>query len=75
MSETATAPGVMEELETLRRRVGDLETRLSELEGRSEARTDWRAIVAEFSGDEGLRRVFDEAGKIREEDRRTTKPS
>jgi hypothetical protein len=35
---------------------------------------DWLSAIDKFAGDEGLQQVFEEARKIREEDRRRTRP-
>ena len=36
--------------------------------------TDWRSVAGMFDGDEVMQRIFDNARKIREEDRRRTRP-
>lgn len=62
---------------TLEERLEALETQLVELKAQVEvlARpTDWRSVVGMFEGDEVMKRIFENARKIREEDRRRTRP-
>ncbi len=35
---------------------------------------DWRSVVGMFAGDEVMKRILEQGRKIREEDRRRTKP-
>jgi hypothetical protein len=62
---------------TLEERMNALEKRVEELQAQVQklARPkDWRNIVGIFEGNEGMKQVFEEARKIREEDRRRTRP-
>lgn len=61
----------------LEERVAELERELAVLKARVATLTpptDWRGIVERFGGNEGLQCVFEEALKLREEDRRRTRP-
>ncbi len=63
--------------EKLEARVAELERELAELKARVETLTprgDWRSVVGMFAGDEGMKEILEEGRKIREEDRRRTKP-
>jgi hypothetical protein len=63
---------------------GKLEERIAELERelavlKAQVATlvkpnDWRSVVDKYAGDEDLQRIFEAGRKIREEDRRRTKP-
>ncbi len=65
-----TRPTLEERMNALEKRVEDLQAQVQKL-----ARPkDWRNIVGRFEGDEGMKQIFEEARKIREEDRRRTKP-
>lgn len=61
----------------LEERLNALEKQLAELQAQVQKLVqpkDWRSVVGMFAGDEVMKRI-DEAGrKIREEDRRRTKP-
>lgn len=62
---------------TLEERMNALEKRVEELQAQVQklARPkDWRNIVGIFEGNEGMKQIFEEARKIREEDRRRTRP-
>jgi hypothetical protein len=57
-------------IEELEKQVADLKLRIDLL-----ARpNDWRSAVGMFAGDEDLLRIFEAGRKIREEDRRRTRP-
>jgi len=62
----------------LEERVAELERELAALKARvatlTPSPTDWRGVVERFGGDENLQRIFEAGRKIREEDRRRTKP-
>ncbi len=61
----------------LEERVAELEKQLADLKLRIDMLSrpnDWRSVVGMFAGDEGMKEIFEEARKIREEDRRRTKP-
>lgn len=61
----------------LEERVAELERELEVLKAKVDTlmpATDWRGVVEEFGGDEDLQRIFEAGRKIREEDRRRTKP-
>ncbi len=61
----------------LEERVAEMERELAVLKARVDTLTpptDWRGVVERFGGDKDLQRVFEEALKLREEDRRLTKP-
>jgi len=61
----------------LEERVADLERQLAALKARVETLTpptDWRGVIEQFGGNENLQRIFEAGRKIREEDRRRTKP-
>jgi hypothetical protein len=65
------------DLERALERVANLEKELTALKTRMDTLTpptDWRGVVERFGGDEGLLRIFEAGRKIREEDRRRTKP-
>ena len=58
-------------------RIAALEKQIAELKTQVAAlipATDWRSVVNKFAGDEDLQRIFEAGRKIREEDRRRTKP-
>lgn len=62
---------------TLEERMNALEKQVKELRAQVQklARPkDWRNIVGIFEGNEGMKQIFEEARKIREEDRRRTRP-
>jgi hypothetical protein len=62
---------------TLEERMNALEKRVEELQAQVQklARPkDWRNIVGIFEGNEGMKQIFEEARRIREEDRRRTRP-
>jgi uncharacterized protein with von Willebrand factor type A (vWA) domain len=62
---------------TMEKRLAELERELAALKARVDALTpptDWRGVVERFGGDEDLQRIFEAGRKIREEDRRRTKP-
>lgn len=54
-----------ERLAALEKQVGELARRLLALE----APKDWRSTIGMFSGNEGMKEVFEEGRKIREADR------
>jgi hypothetical protein len=61
----------------LEERVAELEKELAVLKARVDTitpPTDWRGVVERFGGDEDLQRIFEAGRKIREEDRRRTRP-
>lgn len=61
----------------LEERVAELEKELSVLKAKVDTLTpptDWRGVVEQFGGDENLQRIFEAGRKVREEDRRRTKP-
>lgn len=61
----------------LEERITELERELSVLKARVDTLmppTDWRGVIERFGGDEDLQRIFEAGRKIREEDRRRTKP-
>jgi hypothetical protein len=61
----------------LEERIAELERELSLLKARVDTLTpptDWRGVVERFGGDQDLLRIFEAGRKIREEDRRRTKP-
>jgi hypothetical protein len=61
----------------LEERVADLERELAVLKARLDSLTpptDWRGVIEQFGGNENLQRIFEAGSKIREEDRRRTKP-
>jgi hypothetical protein len=65
---------------SLEKRVTQLELQLAKLQ--SELRTsppkpgkDWRRTIGMFTDDPGMTEIFEEARKIREVDRRKTRPS
>ena len=58
---------------TLKERVAALESQIAELKQASSSRPrekDWRRTIGMFAGDEVMQRIFDEAQRIREKDRR-----
>jgi hypothetical protein len=60
------------EIEELKARVAALEKQVAELRAANEEGTrekDWRRTVGMFTGDPGMRQVFEEAMKLREADR------
>jgi len=62
---------------TLEERLNALEKQLAELQAQVQKLVrpkDWRNIVGMFEGDEVMERIFENARKIREEDRRRTRP-
>lgn len=62
---------------TLEQRVTALESQLAELKQASLGSTrkkDWRRTIGMFAGDETMQRIFDEAQRIREQDRRKVRP-
>ncbi len=62
---------------TLEERIAGLERELAVLKAKVDTLTpptDWRGVVERFGGDEDLLRIFEAGRKIREEDRRRTKP-
>jgi hypothetical protein len=62
---------------TLEERLTALEKQLAELQAQVQklARPkDWRNVVGMFAGDEVMKRILEQGRKIREEDRRRTKP-
>ncbi len=61
----------------LEERVAELERELAALKARVATltpRSDWRSVVGMFAGDEVMKEILEEGRKIREEDRRRTKP-
>ncbi len=61
----------------LEERVVELEKEIAALKTQVAALTkptDWRSVAGMFDGDEVMQRIFDNARKIREEDRRRTRP-
>ncbi len=62
---------------TLEERLNALEKQLAELQAQVQKLSrpkDWRNVVGMFEGDEVMKRIFENARKIREEDRRRTRP-
>jgi hypothetical protein len=62
---------------TLEERMNSVEKQLAELQVQVQKLVrpkDWRNVVGMFDGDEGMKKIFEEAHKIREEDRRRTRP-
>lgn len=62
---------------TLEERMNAVEKQLVELQAQVQKLVrpkDWRNIVGMFEGDEVMERIFENARKIREEDRRRTRP-
>jgi hypothetical protein len=62
---------------TLEERLNALEKQLTELQAQVQKLSrpkDWRNVVGMFEGDEVMKRILDNARKIREEDRRRTRP-
>jgi hypothetical protein len=62
---------------TVEERLAELEKQLAQLKAQVAGLirpTDWRSVVERFGGDEDLLRIFEAGRKIREEDRRHTKP-
>ena len=59
-----------ERIAELERQVADLKLRIDMLSRPN----DWRSAVGMFAGDEDMKKIFEEGRKIREEDRRRTKP-
>ena len=56
---------IEQRLSSLEAQMRDLMTRL----GQPKREKDWRRTVGVFAGNPGLQRVFDEAQRLREEDR------
>ena len=62
---------------SLEERLNTLEKQLAELQAQVQKLVrpkDWRNVVGMFEGDEVMERIFENARKIREEDRRRTRP-
>lgn len=62
---------------TLEERMSNLEKQIAELQAQVQELKrpkDWRSVAGIFEGDEVMKRIFDNARKIREEDRRRTRP-
>ena len=62
---------------SLEQRVEAIEQQLASLLARSAGETttkDWRRTRGAFSGDDLMKQVFSEGRRIREADRRTTRP-
>jgi hypothetical protein len=62
---------------TVEERLAELERELALLKARLDTLTpptDWRGVVERFGGDKDLQRIFEAGRKVREEDRRRTKP-
>jgi hypothetical protein len=58
-------------------RIAELERELAALKAQVATLVkpnDWRSVIGMFEGDEGMKRIFEQARKIREEDRRRTRP-
>lgn len=63
--------------QTLEDRLKEVESQLAALKAKVElmaSPTDWQSVAGMFDGDEVMKRIFDNARKIREEDRRRTRP-
>jgi len=62
--------------QNLEERVVSLEKKVAELESSLNGgyQKDWRRTFGMFTGDEGMKRVDEEARKIRERDRQKTRP-
>jgi hypothetical protein len=63
--------------ENLEERVAELERQLAMLKAQVATLikpNDWRSVVGMFSGDQVMKRILEQGRKIREEDRRRTKP-
>lgn len=63
--------------QTLEERLKDVESQLTVLRAQVASLTqptDWRSVAGMFDGDEVMQRIFDNARKVREEDRRRTRP-
>ena len=61
----------------LEKRVAALEQEVANLRAKLAAapkKKDWRRTIGMFGDDPGMREIFDEAMKIRDEDRRRTRP-
>jgi hypothetical protein len=59
-----------ERLKTLEKQIADLQAEVRKLVRPK----DWRNVVGMFDGDEVMERMFENARRIREEDRRRTRP-
>ena len=62
---------------SLEERLNVVEKQLAELQAQVQKLVrpkDWRNVVGIFDGDVGMKEIFEEARKIREEDRRRTRP-
>lgn len=69
-AEIMTQASLEERLNTVEKQLAELQAQVQKL-----ARPkDWRNIVGRFEGDEMMERIFENARKIREEDRRRTRP-
>jgi len=65
-----TQASLEERLNALEKQVAELQVQVQKLVRPK----DWRNAVGMFEGDEGMKRIFENARKIREEDRRRTRP-
>ena len=66
--------------ESLEKRVAQLELQVAKLQSELSASPpmpgkDWRRTIGMFTDDPGMAEIFEEARKIREADRRKTRPS
>jgi hypothetical protein len=61
----------------LEERIAELERQVAALKARVATLinpNDWRSVVGMFAGDEVMKQILEQGRKIREEDRRRTKP-
>jgi regulator of replication initiation timing len=61
----------------LEERVAELERQVATLKAQVATLikpNDWRSVVGMFAGDEVMKQILEQGRKIREEDRRRTKP-
>lgn len=65
-----TRTSLEERLNTLEKQLAELQVQVRKLVRPK----DWRNVVGMFEGDEVMARIFENARKIREEDRRRTRP-
>ncbi len=77
MSESLTQRTIMKP-DQLEARLASMEKQLADiralLEERLEPKKDWRSTYGMFAGDEVAKRIDDTARKLREADRKRTKP-
>jgi hypothetical protein len=68
-----SAKGLENRVTQLERKVEELQVKLKGSKN-GPAQDAWREAVKKFAGDEGLQSIFREAMKLREEDRKRTRP-